>query len=146
MHGFPRLMGISVLGGNVSMLIHLLLWVLGVSAGHLVGVKRPRATHFGPLLTDRTTWTMVGPYGYLGGGMTVQMNVAEAKAKLSELLAAVDAGEEVIIARGGVPAARLVPVARTGVRLGILEGVVDAASVPDFLEPMSPEDLAEWEA
>lgn len=40
--------------------------------------------------------------------MTVQMNVAEAKAKLSELLAAVDAGEEVIIARGGVPAARLV--------------------------------------
>jgi antitoxin (DNA-binding transcriptional repressor) of toxin-antitoxin stability system len=33
--------------------------------------------------------------------LTVQMNVAEAKAKLSKLLAAVDAGEEVIIARGG---------------------------------------------
>lgn len=78
--------------------------------------------------------------------MTVQMNVAEAKAKLSELLAAVDAGEEVIIARGGVPAARLVPVARTGVRLGILEGVVNPESVPDFLEPMSAEELAEWGA
>ncbi len=78
--------------------------------------------------------------------MTVQMNVAEAKAKLSELLAAVEAGEDVIIARGGVPAARLVPIARAGVRLGILEGVVDPGSVPDFLEPMSKEDLAEWEA
>lgn len=78
--------------------------------------------------------------------MTVQMNVAEAKAKLSELLAAVDAGEEVIIARGGVPAARLVPVAKAGVRLGILEGVVDPGTVPDFLEPMSAEDLAEWGA
>lgn len=78
--------------------------------------------------------------------MTVQMNVAEAKAKLSELLAAVDAGEDVIIARGGVPAARLVPVAKAGVRLGILEGVVDPGSVPDFLEPMSAADLAEWDA
>ena len=78
--------------------------------------------------------------------MTVQMNVAEAKAKLSELLAAVDAGEDVIIARGGVPAARLVPVAKTAVRLGLLDGVVDPASMPDFLEPMSEEDLAEWGA
>lgn len=77
--------------------------------------------------------------------MTVQMNVAQAKAKLSELLAAVDAGEEVIIARGGVPAARLVPVSKPVVRLGILEGLVDPKSMPDFLEPMSPEELSEWE-
>lgn len=77
--------------------------------------------------------------------MTVQMNVAQAKAKLSELLAAVDAGEEVIIARGGVPAARLVPVTKPVVRLGILEGLVDPQSLPDFLEPMSPEELSEWE-
>ena len=39
----------------------------------------------------------------------MQMKLAEAKAKLSQLLAAVDAGEEVIIARDGVPAARIVP-------------------------------------
>lgn len=76
----------------------------------------------------------------------MQMNVAEARAKLSQLLAAVEAGEEVIIARDGVPAARLVPVARTGVRLGLLEGIVSPDSVPDFLEPMSPEELAEWGA
>lgn len=43
------------------------------------------------------------------GDVAMQMKLAEAKAKLSQLLAAVDAGEEVIIARDGVPAARIVP-------------------------------------
>lgn len=76
----------------------------------------------------------------------MQMNVAEARAKLSQLLAAVEAGEDVIIARDGVPAVRLVPVARTGVRLGLLKGVVAADSIPDFLEPMSADELAEWGA
>jgi len=75
-----------------------------------------------------------------------QMNVAEARAKLSQLLAAVDAGEEVVIARDGVPAARLVPVARGGVRLGLLEGIVDPTTIPDFLESMSEDELAEWGA
>ncbi|MDE0346893.1 MAG: type II toxin-antitoxin system prevent-host-death family antitoxin [Boseongicola sp.] len=72
----------------------------------------------------------------------MQVNVVEAKAKLSQLLAAVDAGEEVIIARNGVPAARLVPMAVAGVRLGILEGVVSPDSVPDFSEPMTKDELA----
>lgn len=76
----------------------------------------------------------------------MQMNVDEAQAKLSQLLAAVDAGEEVIIARDGVPAARLVRMTATGVRLGLLEGVVSPDSVPDFLEPMSPDELADWRA
>ena len=76
--------------------------------------------------------------------MTVQVDVSEAKAKLAELLAAVVAGEEVIIARGGVPAVRLVPIARSPVRLGILKGIVSPDSIPDFLEPLSKEELAEW--
>lgn len=76
----------------------------------------------------------------------MQMNVAEAKGKLSQLLAAVDAGEDVIIARDGVPAARLVPIARTGIRLGLLEGVVSPDTMPDFLEPMTADELAEWGA
>ena len=76
----------------------------------------------------------------------MQMNVAEAKAKLSRLLAAVDAGEEVIIARDGVPAARLMPMTVAGVRLGLLEGVVSPDSVPDFCEPLSKDELAEWGA
>ena len=74
----------------------------------------------------------------------MQMNVAEAKAKLSELVAAAERGEDVVIARGGRPAVRLVPATRTGVRLGLLEGVVDPASVPDFLEPMDADEIASW--
>jgi prevent-host-death family protein len=84
---------------------------------------------------------MLGPRH---GGDIMQMNVAEAKAKLSQLLAAVDAGEEVVIARDGVPAARLVPMTRNPVRLGILEGVVSPDTVPDFLQPMPDDELAEW--
>lgn len=42
--------------------------------------------------------------------------------------------------------ARLVPVAATTVCLGALRGTVPPDSVPDFLEPMSDDDLAEWDA
>jgi prevent-host-death family protein len=41
--------------------------------------------------------------------MAVQMNIAEAKAKLSELIARAEAGEDVVIARDGVPAVVLKP-------------------------------------
>jgi prevent-host-death family protein len=41
--------------------------------------------------------------------MTIQVNVAEAKAKLSELIARAEAGEEVIIARHGKPVVILTP-------------------------------------
>lgn len=44
--------------------------------------------------------------------MPVQVNVGEAKTRLSELLARVEAGEEVIIARGNQPIARLVALDR----------------------------------
>ena len=37
------------------------------------------------------------------------VNVGDAKAHLSQLIARAEAGEEVIIARDGVPAARIVP-------------------------------------
>ena len=37
------------------------------------------------------------------------MKVADAKARLSELLSRVEAGEEIVIARGDVPIARVVP-------------------------------------
>ena len=41
--------------------------------------------------------------------MTIR-NVSEAKAELSALLVMVENGEEVVIARGGKPVARLVPI------------------------------------
>ena len=41
--------------------------------------------------------------------MATTVNVHEAKTHLSRLLEAVEAGEDVVIARGGKPVARLVP-------------------------------------
>lgn len=76
----------------------------------------------------------------------MQMNVAEAKARLSELIAAAERGEEVIIARGGVPVVQIIPAKRRALRLGLLEGTVSKESLPDFLEPMSEAELAEWGA
>jgi len=56
---------------------------------------------------------------------SVTANMLDAKTRLSSLVDQVERGEvdEVVIARGGRPAARLVPLARTGrVRLGLAKG------------------------
>jgi len=48
------------------------------------------------------------------------MNIAEAKSKLSELVARAEAGEEVVIARNGKPSVRLQPVEPTSRRKPVL--------------------------
>lgn len=60
----------------------------------------------------------------------------DAKTRLSELVAAAERGEEVVIARNGTPAARLVAIATeyAPVRLGALAGEIDLG--PDFDEPL----------
>lgn len=40
------------------------------------------------------------------------VNIGDAKARLSHLIARAEAGEDVILARNGVPAARIVPINR----------------------------------
>ncbi|MEW6278006.1 MAG: type II toxin-antitoxin system Phd/YefM family antitoxin [Candidatus Eremiobacterota bacterium] len=66
--------------------------------------------------------------------MTV--NVHEAKTRLSQLLAQVEAGEEIVIARAGVPVARLVAVLPEK-RKRILGRHDGAVPVPDdFDEPL----------
>ncbi len=74
----------------------------------------------------------------------MQMNIAEAKAKLSELIAAVERGEDVLIARGGHPVVRLVLAqgAKPAFRLGLAAETV--AHLPDFLEPMLEDEAALW--
>ena len=74
----------------------------------------------------------------------MQMNIAEAKARLSELVAAAENGEEVIIARGGQPVARIIPAAglKPVFRIGLADGA--AGQAPDFLEPMPEEELELW--
>jgi len=71
-----------------------------------------------------------------------QVKVQYAKTHLSALLAAVERGEEFVIARGDHPAARLVPMEpRQSRELGFV-----AYAVPDeFLDSLPDEELAAWE-
>ena len=65
------------------------------------------------------------------------------KAHLSKLLAKVQRGEEVVIARGKQPVARLVPVARARPRRpGALEGRI--ALTPEFFDALPADELAAW--
>lgn len=70
-----------------------------------------------------------------------EVNIHEAKTHLSRLLARVETGEEIIIARGGKPIAKLVPIPGTGARrLGTQAG---RFQVPDDFDAPLPEDLLE---
>ena len=75
----------------------------------------------------------------------VQVNVHEAKTQLSRLLAQVEAGQEVIIARNGVPVVQLVPAPRKARnrQFGSMKGIVDLDE--SFFEPLPEEELAGWE-
>ena len=77
------------------------------------------------------------------GAINVQMNVHAAKSQLSKLIAAAEAGEDVIIARKGRPTVRLVPVRNAGFEFDTLRHLVSEA--PDFDEPMNEDELASWE-
>jgi prevent-host-death family protein len=74
-----------------------------------------------------------------------QVTVHEAKTHLSRLLDRVEGGEEVIIARGRKPVARLVPVQRRaggGRRFGSLRGQVRTGR--KFFEPLPDDELVRW--
>ncbi|CAN7302825.1 type II toxin-antitoxin system prevent-host-death family antitoxin [Pararhizobium sp. LjRoot235] len=64
------------------------------------------------------------------------VNMLEAKTRLSQLVSAVEDGteNEIIIARDGKPAARLVPIVKEKAlrRLGLLEGQFPDMSLEDF--------------
>ncbi len=78
--------------------------------------------------------------------MTIQINVAEAKAKLSELIARAEAGEEVIIARAGKPSVTLRPVETmpsTGKRQLGIWAHLGKLKDPDLFIGPDPETLAE---
>lgn len=73
------------------------------------------------------------------------VNMHEAKSRLSQLVDAVESGREaeIIIARNGKPAARLVPVAvRKPIRLGLAKGLF---TVPDTIDEYEAEITAMFE-
>ncbi|MGD9162583.1 MAG: type II toxin-antitoxin system Phd/YefM family antitoxin [Desulfobacteraceae bacterium] len=70
------------------------------------------------------------------------VNIHEAKTNFSKLLARVNSGEEIIIARSGKPCARLIPFTKVKKRIpGIAEGKVTDA----FFDPLPDEELDKWE-
>jgi prevent-host-death family protein len=76
--------------------------------------------------------------------MSTQVNIAEAKARLSALIEAALAGEEVVLARSGRPVARIVPLtAPTRRSLGILRDYGWSESVPYEAVAPEPEDAVE---
>jgi prevent-host-death family protein len=77
--------------------------------------------------------------------MMSTVTVHDAKTNLSKLLARVEAGEEIVVARGKIPIARLTPIHAPPAerRFGAFKGVVSVG--PEFFEPMTDAELAEWE-
>lgn len=69
----------------------------------------------------------------------IRVGVHEAKTRMSELLRLVDSGQEIEIARGGEPVAKLVPFRSPEIRrLGIDHGVY---AVPDDFDAPLPDDV-----
>ena len=75
--------------------------------------------------------------------MTKTVNVHDAKTHLSKLLADVEAGDEVVIARRGKPIARLVPHRSQRRPLGFLT-LPGPPIDPSVFDPMTDEELREW--
>ncbi len=73
------------------------------------------------------------------------VTIHHAKTNLSKLIERASQGEEIIIARGSKPVAKLVPIGPVkGKRQpGSMKGKLEIG--PEFCEPMSEAELAEWE-
>lgn len=76
----------------------------------------------------------------------IKVNIHEAKTHFSRYLAAVEAGETVVVCKRNVPIAEIKPVDvdRLGPRpVGLARGLVHIP--PEFFEPMDEEELRLWE-
>jgi prevent-host-death family protein len=71
-------------------------------------------------------------------------SIHEAKTNLSRLIQRAERGEEILIARGKKPVARLVPLKqpRKKRQLGLHRGEFEVG--PEFFEPLPPEELDAW--
>ena len=72
------------------------------------------------------------------------ITIYAAKTNLSQLLARVEAGEEIILARGKQPIAKLAPFKppTTKRRFGALRAIVRVG--PEFFEPLPDQELQDW--
>ena len=83
------------------------------------------------------------PRATASASLAAVVNVHDAKTQLSRLLARVEAGEEITIARAGRPFARLVPLATEGPRAprvpGRFKGMFGPLTEAEALAPLPPE-------
>ena len=75
--------------------------------------------------------------------MTITVNIGEAKTRLSELVAKVEAGEDVVIARDNRPVARLAPLAERERARAVVEEAV-AARDSGRIKPVTREERVAW--
>ena len=73
----------------------------------------------------------------------MMINMHQAKSQLSKLIAAAEAGDDVIIARNGKPAVKLVALSSSRFRFGALAHL--ASVVPDFDDSLDDDELSMWE-
>lgn len=76
--------------------------------------------------------------------MGMQVLIGDAETRIRDMIDAALRGEEVTIASGSTPILRLVPVETRRFTYGIMADKLKGP-VPDFLEPMSEEELRLWE-
>ena len=76
--------------------------------------------------------------------MNELISIHVAKTHLSRLIARVEAGEEIVIARGRTPVAKLVRIGPKPKRVfGAPKGKMSIG--PEFFEPLPPEELDTWD-
>ncbi len=75
------------------------------------------------------------------------VKIHEAKTNLSKLIARVEAGEEIVIARGDKPVAKVVPLElpRKRPRFGAMKGIWPDLPDSFFFDPLPEEELRAWE-
>ncbi|MSP03407.1 MAG: type II toxin-antitoxin system Phd/YefM family antitoxin [Acetobacteraceae bacterium] len=73
------------------------------------------------------------------------VTIHTAKTTLSKLVARAEAGEEIILARGKTPVAKIVPFHPVAPKrmFGALKGQISVG--PEFFDPLPEDELAAWE-
>ena len=73
--------------------------------------------------------------------MSIIVNIGDAKARFSELVAKVEAGEEIVIARGNQPIAKLAPISRTG---DVRTAIAEIRAARDGHAPTTAQEILAW--
>ena len=75
--------------------------------------------------------------------MVKQVNIAEAKAKFSDLVEQAEKGRSIIIARNGRPVAKLVPLAekRAKFKFGFARDLLTDEQIEELTRPWTQEEL-----